>query len=300
MPASTSFFDMTHHGHHRIPDRGDQRSHDVYRSTDRRATNHVHDRPSGKKGKQKPSSPRRDRRRSTGLGKARSEGEAAEGSRRDRRDDRRDGNDRSLRQPAGPAVEQPDGTPRVNGHATISMHSKLASLDHQRDVLLQQKQAAEAAVAMALAQAEQHKQHKEVAEQYASGVQQRAEAMVQELQLQVDELRRRSQYYEQLSELRLAEVHHLRRREAMSFRTLVEQEVFRAVEASGDAELFPPTLMPVLAEVQSRLGAVALQRRRQRLQQPLSAPLGLHPEVHVWAGLSQLKLDRFFAACAQT
>jgi len=143
---------------------------------------------------------------------------------------------------------------------------------------------------------EQHcarlKQQKRVAEKFATAAQAETEAAkhhVAAMTQRLEDLARRAQYYERLAEQRLGEVNYLRGKWDTSFQARVEQDVFRAVEATGDARLFPYSLTPTLAAVQSKVGGAALQRRAARLTDPGVHPLGLHPGVHEWASFEQLK-----------
>lgn len=132
------------------------------------------------------------------------------------------------------------------------------------------------------------KQQKRVAERYATAQAAEAEAAREEiaqLRAKLEHARQRATFYERTAEQRLSEVKTLRRELCTSFKARVEGDVFRAVEATGQADLFPATLMPTLAAVASSLATEALQQRAARLAAPDSHPLGLHPGVHEWASL---------------
>lgn len=162
------------------------------------------------------------------------------------------------------------------------------------------KQVADAAPAAALTAAAVHrrvtaleeqcarlKQQKRVAEKFATESLARAE----EYKRRAEKTKERADMYEKLAEQRLGEVHHLRTREAVCFQSKVEKEVFRAIEATGDPQVFPHTLLPTLAAVQSSVAAGALQQRAARLADLSSHPLGFHPGVHEFSFGSDLGCD---------
>ena len=129
------------------------------------------------------------------------------------------------------------------------------------------------------------KQQKRVAEKFATGALAEAEAaraQVAALTSELESERRRAQCCERMAEQRAAELIRLRREWDDSFQARVEDDVFRAVEATGDAQIFPYDLTPTLAAIQSKVGGAALQRRTARLQDPACHPLGLHPGVREW------------------
>lgn len=127
------------------------------------------------------------------------------------------------------------------------------------------------------------KQQKRVAEKFATDSLAARDAQVaraEEYKRRMEQAKGKAHHFETLAEQRLGEVHHLRRRESVCFQTKVEQEVFRAIEATGDPQVFPHTLMPTLAAVGSSVAAGALQQRAARLNDLSSHPLGFHPGVH--------------------
>lgn len=87
-------------------------------------------------------------------------------------------------------------------------------------------------------------------------------------------------FFERKAAQYMSEVRHLHRELSVSFEALVREDVFRAIESTGNAAYFPKSLMPTLASMQDAVAAAALQRREQRLKDPECHPLGLHPGVH--------------------
>lgn len=135
------------------------------------------------------------------------------------------------------------------------------------------------------------KQQKRVAEKFASEQQQAADAARQgtdATRQALEKMTARARYFESMYETQLREVHRLRCELSHSFKTRVEHDVFRVIEATGDADMFSHGLMPTLAAVQSKVATAALQRRAARLADPGSDPLGFHPAVNEWACLSDM------------
>lgn len=188
-------------------------------------------------------------------------------------------------------MKQPAAKPPA-GQATGSQqqHRKIAGLEEQCARLKQQKRVAEKYATTQQQEAEAARGEAAAARAETAAV--RAEAAA--LRDKLEQARQRAYFYERTAEQRLGEVHHLRRELDSSFKARVEADVFRAIEATGQADLFPHGLMPTLAAVASSLATEALQRRAARLAAPDSHPLGLHPGVHEWASLSDT-CGRLFA-----
>lgn len=176
----------------------------------------------------------------------------------------------------------PSQSPKAKARPPINIHSKVVSLEQHCARLKQQKRVAEKFASSAQAEAE-------AATRLAGEA--RAEAQLAKrqraaLEARLMESERLAKHYEQLAEQRLGEVYYLRRKFDMSFHARVEEDVFRAIEATGQADVFPHGLTPTLAALQSKVGGAALQRRAARLADPGLHPLGLHPGVHEWASSS--------------
>lgn len=161
--------------------------------------------------------------------------------------------------------KQPDSVAAAAAAAASHLHRRVAALEEQCARLKQQKRVAEKFATDTLAAKEAQT------------------ARAEEYKKREDQAKRRADHQEALAEQRLGEVHYLRRRDAVCFQTKVEQEVFRAIEATGDPQVFPHTLMPTLAAVQSSVAAGALQQRAARLADLSSHPMGFHPGVHEYS-----------------
>ncbi len=174
----------------------------------------------------------------------------------------------------------------VRRASSVSLHSKVVSLEQHCAQLKQQKRVAEKFASTAQAQAEATAQLASTARAEADLAKRQRTA----LEARLADSERRAKHFEQLAEQRLGEVYHLRRKFDVSFQSRVEEDVFRAIEATGQADVFPHGLTPTLAAVQSKVGGAALQRRAARLADLTRHPLGLHPGVHEWASGSSFDL----------
>jgi chromosome segregation ATPase len=87
-------------------------------------------------------------------------------------------------------------------------------------------------------------------------------------------------FFERKAAQYMSEVRQLHRELSVSFEALVREDVFRAIESTGNAAYFPKSLMPTLASMQDAVAPAALRRREQRLKDPGCHPSGLHPGVH--------------------
>lgn len=115
----------------------------------------------------------------------------------------------------------------------------------------------------------------------------RSSSQAEELQRRLDRTSGRLEaaektaaFYECKANRYMAEVRQLHRDMAVSFEARVREDVFRAIESTGDAAYFPKSLMPTLALVQDDVAPAALQRRERRLRDPQCHPSGMHPGVH--------------------
>lgn len=167
----------------------------------------------------------------------------------------------------------------VSRPASVSLHRKVVGLEQHCARLKQQKRVAEKFAGEAEARAEAA----------SADAAQREAALTKRL----TEAKQQARYYQMTAEQRLGEIRHLRAKLDCSFQARVEQDVFRAVEATGDAQVFPYGLTPTLAAVQSKVGAEALQQRARRLEDPAAHPLGLHPGVHEWGLAAQHVLPEY-------
>ena len=128
--------------------------------------------------------------------------------------------------------------------------------------------------------------------QQHAGAAARHNSQVEEMQRRLDKATGRleaaektASFYESKANQYMAEARHLRRELAVSIEARVRKEVFRAIEATGNAAFFPKSLMPTLAAMQDDVAPAALQRRERRLRDPSSHPSGFHPSVHEYSTL---------------
>lgn len=177
-----------------------------------------------------------------------------------------------------PGTENRDPQLKVRPAKYTPPVKRIEALELQCARLKQQKRVAETFATKVQGDSERLTQQVTAMEQQLAAMTQRLAATEQRLA----DATRRASHFERMAEHRLAEVHHTKAQWDTSFQTRVELDVFRAVEATGDAQIFPYGLTPTLAAVQSKVGGAALQQRAARLADPDVHPLGLHPSVHEW------------------
>lgn len=89
---------------------------------------------------------------------------------------------------------------------------------------------------------------------------------IQDLERQLRQATARADRAEKLLEMRTAELLYVRRKDQSSFQSRVHADVFRVIEATGNATLFPFSLTPTLSAVANEVAESALKRRENRLR----------------------------------